>query len=198
MRSIKLSEKDYKLLMELSKELQTQENDYQAFPYFWGPRSTKEVVGTEDDTAMVFDNDTEETYTLEDYSHINVCLFKKFLEDEGLDLDTEYEDIDNWNWSGYIDNWNWSGCIDDCDNPDLTIVYVKDEQVSDINFSLFKSDVKNYIESNKHHLGRNPHTYANTIHRMGKMEQLVKIIYRLCPLQPEEVNHEARRYVFDK
>jgi len=36
---ISVSEKDYKILMELSKELQLQENDNQACPYFWGAGS---------------------------------------------------------------------------------------------------------------------------------------------------------------
>jgi hypothetical protein len=186
MKTINVSDKDYELLMELSRELQAQENDHQAFPYFWSPRSTKDGIGTEDDTPMVYDNDAAETYTLEEYSKVNERLFRKFLNENELEEDSEVDEYE----------CEWSIFIDNCRNHDLVIIYSRDEEVIDNNFSLFKSDVKNYIDNNKHHLGRNPHTYANTITRMDKMEKLIEIIYRLNPQKEKHVNPEARRYVF--
>lgn len=185
MPTIEISEKDHKLLMELSKELQTQENDSQAFPYFWGPRSTKAGIGTEDDTKIIYDSTMAETYTLEEFAECNEEVFAGYLSSEDLDSDTKYSEIDEDEWIEYV--------VDTC--PDTNIVYSREEQKSEHNFSIFKSDVRNHIETNRHHLGKDPHTYARTFFRMRKMEELVRIVYRLNPQRKEDVNEEARRYV---
>ena len=75
------------------------------------------------------------------------------------------------------------------------LLYSREEEVSEANFSLFKSDVKGFIRGNSHHLGGKPHTYARTFFRMNKMEELVRIIYKLNPQPKETVNHEARLYI---
>jgi len=185
---ISVSEKDYKILMELSKELQLQENDNQAFPYFWGAGSTKHGIGTEDDEAIVYDSNACETYTLEGYAIEMEEYFQEFLHREDLRIDTPYSDIEESSWQYWVDYH-----IDEA-----TIVYQREEQVYDHNFSLFKSDVKRHIKGNSHHLGKDPHTYARTISRMPKMEELVKIIYRINKQSVDDVNDEAKRFIFGR
>jgi hypothetical protein len=184
MKTIELSDEDYDALMELSEELQRQENDSQAFPYFWGPRSTKSGIGTEDDTPLVYDGSACETSTLSGYAENNDELFSEFLLSEGVSPNTEYEEIEEYEWRSYIMR-----------DRDLSIVYEREEEVSEHNFSLFKSDVKGFIDNNAHHLGDNPHTYARTFFRMQKMERLIKIIYGLASVPEDDVNDEAKRYI---
>ncbi|GEM_PF-2858880 len=185
MPTIEIDQSDYDLLMAMSKELQMQENDSQAFPYFWGPMSKKEGIGTNDDEPRIYDGNAAETYTPDDFADNNEDKFSLFLAENELPEDTEYIDIDESEWMSWVE--------ENC--PDCSIVYSREEDVSEPNFSLFKSDVQNHISGNRHHLGKNPHTYARTFFRMEKMEDLVRIIYRMNPIPEEQVNEEARRYV---
>lgn len=183
MKTIEMSDGDYNALMELTKELQLQDNISQAFPYFWSPRSTKKTIGTDDDTPLVYDDC--ETSTLEEYAEDHEDVFIEFLKENELDEDSEYDDGLEWEWQSFIESYG-----------DLRIVYERDEHVIEANHSLFHSDVKQFIECNSHHLGEKPHTYANSIWRMPKMQKLVGIIYRINRQPKEDVNHEARRFIY--
>lgn len=184
MRTIEVSDEDYAALMELSEELQRQENDSQAFPYFWEPRSTKAGIGTEDDDRLIYDSNAASTWTPSEYADDHDELFSEFLLSIDETGDTNYEDIDENEWLAHLD-----------DDPDLSIVYSREEEVSEHNFSLFKSDVKDFIKGNRHHLGDNPHTYARTFFRMTKMERLIKIIYGIASVPDGDINDEARRHI---
>lgn len=193
MKTIQISDEDYNLLMEFSKELQTQPNIGQAFPYFWEPASEKLKinVNNEGEVSEIYDYDQSETYTPEDYADQNTTLFGEFLVDQELikfpgEKYIKYEDIDEQDWIEYVDTYAST----------ITNVFSSDwEQKTEHNPSLFMSDVKTFIESNKHHLGRNPHTYARSVWRMPKMEKLIEIIYRINPQKKEDINEEARRFV---
>jgi hypothetical protein len=173
MKQIYVSDEDYETIMELSKELQMQENDYQAFPYFWSPRSTKKVLGTDDDEKIFYKdggvNTAEELFNDDE-------LRKEYLENREIYLD----------WDEYLEEKGY------------TISYQKNEKIVENNFSLFKSDVKNHVQMNSHHLGKDPHTYANTIFRMPKMTKLIECIYRLNPQKEEIINNEAKRKIVIK
>ena len=189
MKTITLSDEDHKALMEFSKELQIQPNHSQAFPYFWEPASEKlvENADNEGDVAQVIDYEDGETYTIERYAEINPGKWKEFIhteEYEELEYDSDLEAA----WFDFLD-FNCEGIG----------VFSSDwKQSSDHNPSLFLSDVKGYIEANSHHLGRNPRTYARTVHRMPKMASLIEIIYRLNPQPSDDINDEARRFVLKK
>lgn len=182
MKNIQVSDEDYKVLMELSKELQLQDNNGQAFPYFWEPSSIKEEQGNEDDTPMVYNEG--ETYTLEECSIEYPDIYSNFLyKERHYDTDNiEYSDIDESDWKHYIER-----------QFEFSVFYIKKERSTDHNPSLFQSDVKNFVENNSHHLGEKPATYSRSIWRMPKMISLVSAIYRLNKQPENEVNHEARR-----
>lgn len=184
MKAITITDKDYELLMELSKELQLQENDCQAFPYFWHPISTKDGIGTEDDTPILYDNNAADTITVEQYAEDNPELFKEYLYREGCSDDEEFSEIDVVEFAEYV-------CYK---NKDLQIFWTREEEVNEPNFSLFKSDVTEHIAGNRHHLGENPRTYARTFFRMRRMEQLLRILYRLNHVPEDKCNHEALNY----
>jgi hypothetical protein len=172
--------------MELSQELQEQENDWQAFPYFWEPRSTKKVMafeGNHEHVIVHHDSDCESFYSLEEVIEHYPEVWKECVE--------YWEDI--YSESELKDSKFYSFLED---HDDFTLHYERDDEVSEHNFSLFKSDVKGFINGNKHHLGKNLHTYARTVFRMSKMESLIEAIYRLNKSVPKEnINHEALRFV---
>lgn len=192
---IEVSDEDYETLMELSKELQLQSNDGNAFPYFWEPAHEVLEMNANDEgeETYVYDFRQAESYTLEEYAEDNEQLWYDYVLDsdtaiEGSDtLERPYTKEDESGWREYIED-HMGSCVR---------IYTQDwVQHTTHNPSLFKSDVKNFIETNKHHLGRNPHTYARTSFRMYKMEKLIECLYRLNKQPKELVNHEAVRFVY--
>lgn len=167
MSVIEFNKEDYEFLMEISKELITQDKDFQASPRFWSPRSTKKGIGTHDDELIVVDDGI---HTPEEYFECTVdSLAEEFIKENEIEFKNYEESIDEYEWIQFLKFHK------ECDIS-YYFAYQKDIEECENNFSIFKSDVKNFIEGNRHHLGKNPHTYANTFFRMSKMERLVKIL----------------------
>ena len=185
MKTITISDEDYKTLMDLSKELQTQENDYQAFPYYWEPSSLRTERNFHGEGAIVVAYDCRncEKTTPKELIEEAPDLWESFLELSDHTEDTPYESIES----------EWVDHIKDDVDYDVWTEDLEDQQ--ERNHSLFKSDVKDFIDTNKHHLGKNPHTYSRTIWRMPKMEALIGAVIRINREHSEEVNHEAKRFV---
>lgn len=185
MKTIEVSDEDYETLMQLSKELQSQPNHYQAFPYFWEPRSERLQLnfhGEGEVTKLICHGDEidlEETFENDEQNRI------QFLEENNYDMDLKFSDLKE-NQKEEFEQY----LIDNCDVEKYTYNW---EEATEHNPSLFLSDVQNFVEKNSHHLGRNPSTYGRTIFRMPKMEKLVLAIYRLNKNHNEEINHEAKR-----
>lgn len=174
MKTITVSDTDYELLMSLSAELQTQPHQSQAAPRYWEPSSEKLLpnVNDEGNVIQVYDPEDCETFSPDEYAEKEGELYKTFLDNYGdpdqrpeYDFDLEHE------WVDFLSS-----------NTNAVRIYSADwTRKTEHNPSLFLSDVQGFIESNKHHLGRNPQTYANTIWRMPKMEALVNILCRINP-----------------
>lgn len=192
MKTIQINDEDYETLMELSRELQTQPNHSQAYPYFWEPASEKleTDVNNEGEVKQILAD--SEMYSPEEYADYQSDIYADFL----IEIDREeqqynedlYDDDLEQEWLDYLE----------CSTLDVSIYSSNWEQKTDHNPSLFLSDVQGYIKSNKHHLGRNPHTYARSCFRMPKMEKLVQLICRLNPQLEKDINHEARRFVLKR
>lgn len=188
MKTITLSDNDYDALMALSKELQEQENDGQAFPYFWVPASDMLQYYQNDcgDVIQIYDCNDHEVFTPKEFADHDEELYLEFVESRDKEVPFEYE-YDHSLESGWVEFLEYK--------EDLEIrTYTENwEHTETMNPSFFKSDVKDFIKYNKHHLGEKPRTYAHTLFRMPKMEQLINIMYRLNPQPKESVNHEAAR-----
>lgn len=188
MKIIQVSDEDYEILMELSKEYQTQENDGNAFPYFWEPGSYKDVINIHGEGEIVKVHQDGETYDLEsfaeydDYEEYNKFLDSYFAEDFFPNKYEYHKDIES-EWISYIE-----------DDTDADVLTFDLEHQTENNPSIFKSDVKQFINGNKHHLGERPGTYARTFFRMSKMEKLIKCLMNLNKIPIEEVTQEARRH----
>lgn len=171
MKTIELSDDDYETLMQLTKELREQPNHYQAFPYFWEPQSERLVPNLhgEGEVHQLYLNgdevDPETEFNGDDQNTLD------FLDEIGMNLDSKWEDLTDAQKEAFE-----KYLIDNCDCELYTSNY---EYKSEHNPSLFLSDAQNFIAHNRHHLGRNPTTFARTIWRMPKMEKLVKIIYEI-------------------
>lgn len=183
MKTIKVSDADYETLMGLSRELQLQPNHGQAFPYYWEPRSDHReynLNGEGEYQIVVLDS---EEYDPVELAEEDPELFGEFLAGEGI-----LESYQGWSGSMKVTireelRCEWVSWL--CCNKNYTLYTYDMEPKRDHNPSLFLDDVKGYIEHNQHHLGPNAHTYANTVWRMPRMEQLVGALYRINP-QPEE------------
>lgn len=188
---LEINEEDFKVLMELSKELQLQDNNGQAFPYFWEPSSEKLVPNFHDEgnKIQIHDNDQCETYnSIEKFLEYGneEEFWEKFCKEEDLG-EIEYNEKEH--ESDFLEFLKGH-------KNDRFHVFSSDwKRERDHNPSLFFSDVKGYCESNSHHLGRKPMPYSDSIWRMPKMQKLVELLMRLNPQSKEEINHEALRFV---
>ena len=195
MKTIEVSDEDYETLMTLSKELQLQPNDGNAFPYFWEPGH--ELLETnfndEGEECFIYDCSDAESYSPKEYADHKYGLWVEYLRDIGsYEIEDgevrSYQKDDENKWIAYIEEYGKG-----------VRVYTQDwVHKTTHNPSLFKDDVKEFIEGNQHHLGRNPHTYARTSFRMYRMGKLIEALYRLNKQPIEDVNHEARRFVYPK
>lgn len=189
MKTINVSDKDYEILMELSKELQLQENDRQAFPYYWEARSDKFAQSPNGEGEFFEIYLDGETYDVSYFSE-DEEIWANYLKEQHEEYEyREYDEkIDETLLKDYV--------LDNIKGTE--IVWFVTEQECKPNPSLFKDDVKDFIKYNSHHLGENPHTYANSVWRMPKMEALIKAIYRLNPQPKELINKECERFVYEK
>jgi hypothetical protein len=181
MKTIELSDKDYKDLMELSKEYQTQENDCQAFPYLWEPSSlhlVPDVNGEGEITKMYKDS---EEYTPQEFAELNESDFDSFISEQA-EIDESCSDIKCDDKRFNEVEKDWIIYVELNDLADCIRTFNKEDE-SEHNPSFFKSDVQEFIKNNWYHLGEKPHTYARTAWRMDRMEKLVSI---LCRINPQE------------
>lgn len=195
MKHIAVTDEDYQTLMDLSKELQTQENDSQAFPYFWEPRSKKTTQGTDDDDHVIYDHNNSDRWDPKELAEDQPDFFKSFLESESEDRELSYDKYMDDN-SFHSPERKWIDFVGE--DPDYSIIYEKTEIQSEHNPSLFKSDVQEFCKHQTHHLGEKPGTYARTVWRMPRMKQLIEAIYRLNKQPKAFVNHEALRFVWNR
>lgn len=187
MKTIQVSDEDYETLMELSKELQQQENQSQAFPYFWEPSSKKIVINPHDEgefLQLLIDGQSVDPDSVAEYDDFE--KYNRFLEENHDDheMGVYHQELES----------DWIEYVEESMDEATTMSYDKEYQ-EDHNPTLFLSDAQSYIRQNRHHLSEEPRTYARTIWRMPKMQELVGAIYRINKDHGEEINHEAKRIV---
>lgn len=167
MKTIELTDEDYKELMDLIKEYKTQEHDLQAYPRMWTVECTHR-----DTTCMEYE---AEDYVIcnGDYTYLS-SIIDDLKNDKYTDWIEDEEALEQ-----FIKNPDEDDLIEYFKDNDYTVVPVKDEERKELNATLFKSDAKTHIKINGHKLKKNPHTYAFTPYRMPKMHRLVDILMKL-------------------
>ena len=171
---IELNEKDYEFLKELQHELNTQENDGNANPVFWGVEETVEECRGGDgeyggDPYISFDDGK---WSLEEaIEAVNECI-----EEYDKDIQSEWSEVDKkWIEDVYdfmVETLKW--------NDVYGIVYVeKVQRVTPFTGAFItKRACKNYIEKYGYN-HNNPHTYAMTAYRNFELARLINILKTL-------------------
>lgn len=167
---IEINKEDYEFLKDLQHELNTQTNDGNADPVYWGVMEKCEVL-TRD-----FDGEARIPYDDGAYS---VEELVKDIEDALQDYDEDtcnvWKEVDKEDAQEVADfavcDLGWTSIY----NED--IYYVKDEKrVSTFSGAfLTKRECQNHINANKYHYDE-PHTYAMTAYRNFELERLLNIL----------------------
>lgn len=169
MKTIQVSDEDYEFLKDLQHELNTQTNDGNADPVFWG------VI--EDYEALTFDGEGEAripyddgTYDLEelvseidsDSEYFSVSLKDEWVRVDKTDLDEVMDFVnENWNEGNIIGEPYW--------------VEIKQKLSRNTGAFLTKRAASEYVKKFSYN-HRNPHTYAMTAFRNFELERLLKIL----------------------
>lgn len=205
MKTIKLSDEDYKDLIEMINEIKTQENDSRPNPRMWTVNSTHTRVSSKgyDNSYPIVYSPTEDEHIKLDYLESNLL---RYIDDNTTSMDDLknmndlFDDIAYLGYDGKL-FFEWleeneyktiedvkcllsGGCIDSlktfleekADELCIEIVYDCEFEKSEVNASFFEDDAKTYIEYNRHNLAKNPHTHAFTVYDMPKMKRLFEIL----------------------
>ena len=166
MKIIQISDEDYEFLKDLQHELNTQTNDGNADPVYWGVMETREVGvpdGCGDERIYLGDGGTE---TLEGA----VAYVGSYVVDD--------EDMAAWN---EVDKTNIDDVVTFCREklgmPEARIVDVeKKSEISRLTGAfLTKRACQEYIE-NYGYNHESPRTYAMTAYRNFEFERLLKFL----------------------
>lgn len=202
MKTIEMTDEDYKTLMDLAKELRTQDHDSQANPRMWTvdtihERVCKEGYSNPDSIKSGYSVCNSDSCTSINLEDLNEELLKSYKENGSLgnNLDEEYEayignidQFEEWCEENKLDmldvlesNGTYSliDYLETFDGSEIDVVPTEEYYNHELNATFFKSDAKKHIEINGHNLGKNPHTYAFTVFRMPKMEDLFDILTKL-------------------
>ncbi len=170
MRQIELPKKDFDFLKELAHELNTQPNDGNADPVYWGVMETKEVGvpdGCGDPILYMGDGCTMELEEAVEYAQQYV---KYDIETEKYD--ERWEELDKSSMSEFVEF-----CHDVLDWGDVRIVYVEKKSSLSRTTGAFltKRACQDYIKNFGYNHSK-PHTYAMTAFRNYELERLLKIL----------------------
>lgn len=182
MNYIKLSNEDLDFLIRLKDRLNTQKNDYQAHPVFWGIGENKRIYGVDEnyeydgvslvDYDLIFDCSDEDfdnflEYILENYEeeYDKKYSFKNSLRNIMEDF-YDVESIHEWSivWLKEF-GYNFQ-----------KVYYRNNHEVSkETGCFLTKEECIKHIKSNRYHY-KNPHPYAMTAWRNREFERLIDIV----------------------
>ena len=169
MKQISINESDYEFLKELQHELNTQTNDENADPVYWGV--------LEDYEELTFDGDGEVRIPYDDGAYN--------LEGLVADIDADSENFslsvkEEWNSldkndvdevMGFVNkNWNEGNII-----GEPYWVEIKEQISRYAGAFLTKHACQEYIKRYGYN-HRNPRTYAMTAYRNFELERLLKIL----------------------
>jgi hypothetical protein len=168
MRTIQISEEDYEFLKDLQHELNTQENDGNADPVYWGVmehRMEPAPEGCGDAIIYMGDDATMTTEEAVEYINENIRNYDEELQEQWKDVD--------------------KNCMDDVvyfihDEMEISecrIVWQEEKEFISKETGAFitKRACKEYIEK-CHYNHSKPHTYAMTAYRNYELERLLKIL----------------------
>lgn len=174
-----MKKEDIEFLRDLQHELNTQENDGNADPLYWGIMETTTVRVPEGEGTPYIVEDYDAVYTIEEYVK---------MVNEAYVPDMNETTLERWNdiLADY-EEYGYDVClndivdfVNDANNGlggycDVSWAEEQEKLCQNTGAFLTKRAAKNYIEkfSYNHH---NPHTYAMTAYRNFELDRLLKIL----------------------
>lgn len=177
-----MTKEDIEFLKDLQYELNTQENDGNADPLYWGIMERKEVPVPDGwGEISIYDDNTETSYSLEEYVKRIDDYFEESLLDDILD-DEERNELTHEKkyWDEFVDKTDSEDIEDFVENHlhwDISICNVEEQDVLCQNIGAFltKRAAKEYIQKYAYNHSK-PRTYAMTAYRNFELEHLLKIL----------------------
>lgn len=167
MRTIQISDEDYEFLKDLQHELNTQPNDGNADPVYWGVRETHLEPAPEGcGDAFIYMGDGVIMTTEEAVQYVD----ENIRDDE--ELQKLWKDIDK-NWMDEVADF----LHDEMGKNECRVVWQEEKSFISQETGAFitKRACKEYIEK-CHYNHSNPQTYAMTAYRNFELGQLLKIL----------------------
>lgn len=169
MRTIKISDEDYEFLKDLQHELNTQENDGNADPVYWGVMEIKE--------KQVPEGCGEERILIEDGDYFTLDLEQAA---DWIRESADEQEMEAWNELCEIEQGDFCivlNFIQETMGRKARVIYVDDvEELSrETGCFLTKRECKRYVNTYAYNHSR-PHTYAMTAYRNFELERLLKIL----------------------
>lgn len=180
--------KDLQFLVELQKELNTQDRDSQAHPRFWVLRDYKKEPVAEGfhDSYEIYYPSVAEAFDLEKD-------MESKAEENGIDFDNLPDDTEGMHpkveelveaiesYQGYRGDADlYVDWVKEYEDEDVYLVPVAEKSFLVPNtFFITKEEAKRHIEQNDYHYSSKVHTYAMTAWRSPKVEKLFDILYNI-------------------
>ena len=166
---IEISKEDFEFLKDLQHELNTQPNDGNADPVFWGVLESEEV-GVPDGCGDPYITYDDGKWSLEEA----VQAVEEYLaEENNEDFDDEWAEVDKRDIQSVFDfmqeTLKWKNVYD------VVEFRTVDKLCENTGAFLTKRACKQYIEKYKYN-HCNPRTYAMTAFRNFELERLLKIL----------------------
>jgi gp53 len=192
----KINKSEIEFLIDLQKELNTQTDDGNAQPVYWGIIDTKRIYNVSDDTddaePALFNPEYQHTlYGIKDvvdYIKDELNIYVKEYEDSSItvipELKADENDKDNIN--SFLNDKSKHECLENEEDwmnflsiyeNHWYVVYYKDVDIITENLMfLTRQSAEDYLKENSHHHSENAHTYAMTAIRNPVVNKLWKIL----------------------
>lgn len=179
MRTIQISDEDYEFLKDLQHELNTQTNDGNADPVYWGVmehRMEPAPEGCGDAIIYMGDGATMTTEEAVEYISENIADYSEAVQEEWQEKD----DFDRNDMPTVVDFLHDAMQLHEC-----RIVWQEEKGFISRETGAFitKRACKEYIEK-CHYNHSKPHTYAMTAYRNFELERLLKILRSGLDFEP--------------
>jgi len=162
-----LKKEDIEFLKELQHELNTQTNDGNADPVYWGIMEKREVLSMSGDIMYFHITGDDDEYTYDD--------FVQYITDKIIEADDK-ELLDEWNELDH-DNYYDVSYMAEILNIDYYKVECEETDYLSRETGCFltKRAAQNYIDKCGYNHSK-PRTYAMTAYRNYELERLLKIL----------------------
>ena len=179
-----ITKEDLDFLMDLQKEMNTQDTVCQADPRFWVIAGTEKEYGFDPDYAdgfTVYDEDSQAAESMEELAG--------YILDNVLPISDDYEDEVEYseffkciNIETEDDNVELSTPDEVCEwlnehGHNFSVSYYKNKRnLYPGTMFLTHKDAMKHLDDNHYHYSNDAHTYALTAHRSASVEKLYKIL----------------------